>query len=113
MESKNSDEMKIEIKDALTCFICTAKILDPMMCPKCKRMVCSKCIKKWFDENHDKCPFCQTHSSFDNMISLPFMNHLSDYFIKEIDNKKDKKNDIKEMNKIIDEDEDINSNYFL
>ena len=112
MESKKSDEMKIEIKDALTCFICTAKVLDPVMCPKCKRMVCSKCIKKWFDENHDKCPFCQTHSSFDNMISLPFMNHLSDYFIKEIDNKKDKKNDIKEINKIIDEDEDINSNSF-
>ena len=110
MESKNSDEMKIEIKDALTCFICTAKILDPMMCPKCKRMVCSKCIKKWFDENHDKCPFCQTHSSFENMISLPFMNHISDYFIKEIDNKKNKKKDIKEMNKIIDEDEDSFNN---
>ena len=112
MEAKKSDEIKIEIKDTLTCFICTAKVLYPMMCPKCKRMVCSKCIKKWFDENHDKCPFCQTQSSFENMISLPFMNHLSDYFIKEIDNKDNKKKDIKEMNKIIDEDEDINSNSY-
>ena len=112
MESKKSDEMKIEIKDALTCFICTAKVLDPVMCPKCKRMVCSKCIKKWFDENHNKCPFCQTQSSFENMISLPFMNDLSEYFIKEIDNKENKKKDIKEINKIIDEDEDINSNSF-
>ena len=50
-------------------------------------MVCTKCIKKWFDENQDKCPYCQAPSSLDRMILLPFMNQLSEFFIKEIDNK--------------------------
>ena len=109
MESKNVDDMKVEIKDTLTCFICTAKVLDPLMCPKCKKLVCTNCIKKWFEQDHDKCPFCQTQSSFENMISLPFMNDLSEYFIKEIDNKKNEKNKInmKDLNKIIDDDEEI------
>ena len=114
MESKNVDDIKVDIKDALTCFICTSKVLDPLMCPTCKKLVCSKCIKKWFEQNHDKCPFCLTQTSFENMISLPFMNDLSVYFIKEIENKKNEekinKINMKDMNKIIDEDEDIISN---
>ena len=112
MESKIDN--KNEIKDALTCFICTLKVSQPLMCPQCKRMVCQKCIKKWYDEGHDKCPYCQVQSSFENMISLPFMEQLSQFFLKEIDNKnnkeKNKKNKIEDMNKIIDEDEDINEN---
>ena len=106
MESKKIDEMKMEIKDALTCFICTGKVFDPMMCPQCKRLVCSKCIKKWLDE-HEKCPFCQKVESFDDMISLPFMNHLSNYFINQINSKEEeKKSQKKNLNKIIDEDEE-------
>ena len=85
-EEKENENRKMEIKDALTCFICTAKILDPMMCPQCKKLVCTKCIKRWFvDQQHQKCPFCQVQCSFNQMIALPFMNQLSEYFIKEID----------------------------
>ena len=59
IEEKENENRKIEIKDALTCFICTAKVLDPMMCPQCKKLVCSKCIKKWFiDQQHEKCHYC-------------------------------------------------------
>ena len=120
MESKeypNIDDMKGEVLDALTCFICAAKVKDPVMCPKCKKLVCTICINKWFDEGHNKCPYCQTESNFDIMIPLPFMNHLSEYFIKKIDNnnnKEEEENNInnnmnqKNFNEIIDEDEDDN-----
>ena len=112
-DSNNIENTKIEIKDALTCFICTAKVLDPLLCPQCKKMVCSNCIKKWFDEGHNKCPYCQIETSLDKMISLPFMNQLSDYFIKEIDNKKEEKEEKKRYqgkgnNVLIDEDYDSN-----
>lgn len=109
MESE-IDSNTVEIKDALTCFICALKVTEPLMCPKCRKMACSKCIKKWFDEDHDKCPYCQTHSSYDNMISLPFMDQISQFFMNEIKNKKSKQ---KEMNKIIDEDDliDESGNY--
>ena len=108
------DYNKNEIKDALTCFICTTKVSNPLMCPQCKKMVCEKCIKKWYDDGHDKCPYCQVQSSFENMISLPFMDQLSQFFMKEIDSKNSKeikkKKKIEDMNKIIDEDEDSNNN---
>ena len=111
---ENIDQMKDDIKDTLTCFICQAKVIDPLLCPQCKKMVCTKCIKKWFDENRDICPYCKAPSSLDRMILLPFMNQLSEFFIKEIDNKDkaEKKNNIKEMNKIIEGDdlEDSGSN---
>lgn len=118
-EEKEDENRKIEIKDALTCFICTAKVLDPMMCPQCKKLVCTKCIKKWFiDQQHEKCPYCQVPSSFDKMINLPFMNQLSEYFIKEIEKKEIEaektyifpKNRTMNINQIIDEDDDDNNN---
>ena len=115
MESKKDNNTQVEIKDALTCFICASKVSEPLMCHKCKKLVCTKCIKKWY-ENHDKCPYCQVQSSFDKMISLPFMDEISQFFMNAIDNnnqneeKKKKIQNIKEMNKIIDEDDIDNSN---
>ena len=113
-----NENRKMEIKDALTCFICTAKVLDPMMCPQCKKLVCSNCIKKWFiEQQHEKCPYCQVPSSYDKMINLPFMNQLSEYFIKEIEKKENEaektflapKSKNMNINQIIDEDEDDNN----
>jgi len=114
-EEKEDENRKIEIKDALTCFICTAKVLDPMMCPQCKKLVCTKCIKKWYiDQQHQKCPYCQVPSSLNQMITLPFMNQLSEYFIKEIEKKENmadktyifSKSKNMNINQIIDEDDD-------
>ena len=119
INDNNAENLKSDIKDTLTCFICTAKIIDPMMCPQCKKLVCSKCIKKWFvDQNHEKCPFCQFPLSYDKMINLPFMNFLSDYFIKEIENKECERhqktfisvNNNMNLNQIIDSDDDDNNN---
>ena len=115
-----NENRKVEIKDALTCFICTAKVYDPMMCPQCKKLVCAKCIKKWFiDQQHEKCPYCQVPCSFDKMINLPFMNQLSEYFIKEIEKKEDEvqktfiapKSKNMNINQIIDGD-DEDDNFF-
>ena len=120
MQSKEVDNNAVEIKDALTCFICTSQVRDPTMCPQCKRMVCSKCIQKWLDI-HEKCPFCQVHMSFEDMIPLPFMNNLANFFIKEIDKKneekeiekqkekekKEQKKNYKEINNIIEEEDEI------
>ena len=85
----NLDKAKIEAKNILTCNICTAKVLDPIICSICKKLFCSKCIKKWFhDRKNYKSPCCQVQASLDDMISLPFMNNFSEFFIKQIDNEK-------------------------
>ena len=108
----NVENMKNEIKDSLTCFICAAKVKDTMMCIKCKKLVCFQCIKKWFETGHNICPFCKTESNLNSMISLPFINHLSDFFIKEIDKEEKAKNnkEIEDNNNnfnIINKNEDI------
>lgn len=87
MEPNNPNEMD-KVKEVLSCFICTAKVLDPVLCPKCKKLFCSKCIKKWLNNNDNKCPNCQNITPFEKMISLPFMNHFSSFFVKEINNNK-------------------------
>jgi hypothetical protein len=68
-----------------------------MMCIKCKKLACSSCIKKWFETGHKICPFCKTESSLNSMISLPFVNYFSDFFIKEIDNQEKNKKNNKEI----------------
>ena len=108
MESKIENN-KNEIKDALTCFICALKITAPLMCPNCKKMACTNCIKKWFDDYHDKCPYCKVHSSFEKMISLPFMEQFSNFFMNDINNKNEEK-EKKKKNNFEDENEDLNNN---
>ena len=114
MEFEN-DKKKEEIKKVLSCFLCSAKVYDSLICPSCKILFCSKCLKNWFDKGETECPSCKFPISLDQMISLPFMNHLSDYFIK-IDNKNNEKKlkkrrsiNIQDKYGIIEED-DINDN---
>ena len=95
---KKDKELKNDIKDSLTCFICMEKLNNPLMCPKCKRLCCSDCIRKWFNDNNHICPFCKNQLNLDGMISLPFMNKVYDYFYKQVDNEEKKENLKKEVN---------------
>ena len=56
------------------------------MTPQCKKIFEQK-TKKQFDENQSKYLYCKGLYSLDKLILLPFNNQLSEYFIKEIDNK--------------------------
>ena len=110
MESNNIENMKVEVKDRLTCFICGAKVKDPLMCIKCKKLGCSQCIKKWFGNGNKTCPSCKSESNLDLMISVPFVNYLSEYYVKNIDNQEKVQNNINynnnAYNNIINDDND-------
>ena len=94
MEANNLENMKFEIKDKLTCIICGAKVKDPMMCLTCKNFGCSPCIKKWFEAGNKVCPSCKSESNITLMITVPFVNYLSDYYVKNIDNQEKIPNNI-------------------
>ena len=109
------ENLQGDIKDALTCFICAQQIKDPLMCIRCRKMMCTNCIKKWLDKDHKKCPFCQNETSLNEMVPLPFMNQLSDFFVKEIDIKeKEEEEKMKkkeeQMENIIEDENDKNEN---
>ena len=94
---KKEKELKNDIKDSLTCFICLDKLNNPLMCPKCKRLCCSECLNKWFNDNNHNCPYCKSQMNLNEMISLPFINNMYDYFFKHIDIDEKKQNQEQEQ----------------
>ena len=102
-KKKNEIKKKLEddaalveqIKDQLKCYICLSKVVKPRMCKFCKKICCEECIKKWL-EDHDFCGMCKRRCHFNDMISIPFLDDMSAFFIKNIDNRP--KLSIKEVN---------------
>ena len=59
------------------------------MCKYCKRISCENCILKWL-ENHIYCGICKHQVTTQDMISLPFLDDMSAFFINNIDNQEKK-----------------------
>ena len=97
LKKKIQEETLLEeqIRDHLKCYICLGKVLKPRMCKFCKKICCEECIKKWL-EDHDFCGMCKRRCHFNDMISIPFLDDMSAFFIKNIDNRP--KLSIKEVN---------------
>ena len=88
---KKENEIENNIRDVLQCYICLSKVINPTMCNYCKRICCEKCIKKWL-ENHNYCGICKHRVTINEMITIPFLNDMSTFFINNIDNHQKKNN---------------------
>ena len=121
-QMKKELELENQIRDHLKCYICLTKVNKPKMCKFCKKICCQACIDKWL-LNHDYCGICKHKVSSQDMITLPFLDDMTSYFINNIDNhpKNNPNNNIQnnnisikrindENNIINEEDEDSNSN---
>ena len=60
------------IKNNLTCSICSKNITFPVQCSECKNYFCKLCIIKWIknNRNNTKCPFKCINPSYKNINSL-------------------------------------------
>ena len=88
-EQKKENQLEDEIRDHLKCYICLSKVFKPKMCRYCKKICCAKCIDKWL-EDHSFCGICKHDLSPQDMISVPFLDDMSTFFINNIDNPKKK-----------------------
>ena len=88
-DQKKENQLEDEIRDHLKCYICLGKVVKPKMCKYCKKICCSACIDKWL-ENHTFCGICKHQVTTQDMISLPFLDDMSTFFINNIDNQKKK-----------------------
>ena len=65
------------------CFICHKILNNAIMCPKCNKLFCEKCIESFFSKNQEnKCPNCKFSftnniNSFKNFNSFNQLNNLS------------------------------------
>ena len=84
-EEKKEIEAENDIRDKLKCYICLSKVNKPKMCKFCKRLSCSECIKIWLS-SHDYCGICKKSLTSDDVISVPFLDNMSTYFINNIEN---------------------------
>ena len=113
-EMKKEQELEEQIRDSLKCYICLSKVTKPKMCNFCKRICCEVCINKWL-ENHSFCGICKRHITAQDMITLPFLDDMSQFFINNIDNQHKKnminyKQQSKDINKNVKPLNNINNN---
>jgi hypothetical protein len=83
---KKDNELKEQLKDHFKCYICLEKVKKPKMCPYCKRNSCERCIYQWI-ETHSNCGICKHYLSKNDLIEIPFLDEMSSFFMKDIDNK--------------------------
>ena len=81
---KKEIEIEDNIRDYLKCYICLTKVIKPKMCKFCKRISCERCINKWI-ESHNFCGVCKHNLSQQDLITLPFLDDMSTYFLNNID----------------------------
>lgn len=86
------------------CFICLCKAKEPLTCPKCNNFACKQCLENYFkDQMYKECPICK--------IQIYKLDLKPSKIIKEIEtllNLKDNKDyQIKKLNKLIKEKEEI------
>ena len=75
--NENESRKKIiEMKELILCSICRQKPISPKMCPNCQKIACEKCAKYYFETNK-KCFYCNKETSFEEMISIPIIDSLS------------------------------------
>jgi hypothetical protein len=79
-------------------------------------MACEKCVKNMI-EKYGKCLNCKKEATLENIISMPFLDDLTSYFINNVENQENQNNELninnignyKNINK---EDEDMKDEYY-
>ena len=72
-----------QIKEIMTCPICYSLVKNPLVCPKCQHYICKECLILNYTENKkDFCPICNTKLRYDEFYPIPIIDHLSNYYIK-------------------------------
>ena len=90
-----------EIRDKLQCYLCFGKAIKARYCLNCKKIACDKCVREML-EKYGKCLSCKKESTLEDIISLPFMEDITAFFIKNVENYQNQRN----INLINNEDED-------
>jgi hypothetical protein len=102
---KEEKEQK-DIRDRLQCYLCFGKAIKARMCRNCQKIACDNCVRNMLLKT-GKCGNCQKKSILDeDIVSLPFMEDLTSYFINNVENYENQK-----LKNINNEEEDIKEDF--
>ena len=93
---KKQKEQK-DIRKNLQCYLCFGKATNARICRNCQKIACDQCVKKMLAKT-GKCRYCQKDSTLDDIISIPWMEDLTSFFINNVENYQNQK--IKNINNI-------------
>ena len=82
--AKKEKEQKV-IRDKLQCYLCLGKALKARICRNCKKIACDQCVRNMLEKT-GKCRNCQKESTLEDIITIPWMEDLTLFFINNIDN---------------------------
>ncbi|KAI9096648.1 hypothetical protein DFS34DRAFT_623583 [Phlyctochytrium arcticum] len=62
--------------DMFKCFICFETLVKPVMCPKCSKVGCEGCVKKWLTEEQSQCPHCRATLFDTQLVPCRFIDDM-------------------------------------
>ena len=96
---KEEKEQK-HIRKNLQCYLCFGKAKNARICRNCQKIACDQCVKNMLSKT-GKCRNCQKDSTLDDIISIPWMEDLTSFFINNVENYQNQK--IKNINNNIED----------
>ena len=101
-EREEKEKERSDIRDKLKCYLCFGKINKARFCLNCQKIACENCVKNMILK-HGKCLNCKKPSSLNDIILLPFMDDITNFFINIENNQNQNIHVEKDKNYIIDE----------
>ena len=73
-------EIREKMQEFMECSICCDKLLNPKMCPDCKKFICLSCFKSLKITRHETllCPFCRQEEKKSSWKTNKYVNSLSE-----------------------------------
>ena len=103
-EREFKEKERNDIRDKLKCYLCFGKINKARLCLNCQKIACENCVKNMLLK-HSKCLNCKKPSTLNDIILLPFMDDITNFFINIENNQNQNKQKENQRNVIIDEDD--------
>ena len=92
-DEKKNQKIEGKIREILKCSICYSKAKKPKMCKYCNKIYCAICINNWL-KMHLYCQMCKKQIGPQDIIDVPILEDMTNFFINNIDNQ------LKSQNKI-------------
>ena len=64
------------LEEVFRCYICLGRLQDTRLCPKCSKMCCFQCIRRWLMEQKPSCPHCRCSLLLHELVKCRWVDDL-------------------------------------